>query len=142
MNMVRKRTFVIVLCVVSVLGAAVYRCDRAAQSMMDHKVGRPATATVVGKESPRQHDSHSDWEVYYRIDMESFRGPLGSEVWNSIIATEKERYDRGEYRSAIKSKRWYDRTRVGDKLDVNYRWVAGGEIEILNVGNPRFDDQR
>ena len=142
MDMVRKKTLIIALCIVSVLGGGLYCLDRVAQRTMDHKFGRPANATVVGKESPKQHDDQSDeWKVYYTIDTDSFRGQLDPEIWQSIIATETERYERGDLRSTRKSRRWYDQIRVGDKLEVHYRWVGGGKIEILSVLNPSFDDQ-
>ena len=95
--MVRKKTLIIALCIVSVLGGCLYWLDRVAQRMMDHKVGRPANATVVGKESPKQRDDQSDdRQVYYTIDTDSFRGQLDPEIWQSIITAETERYERGK----------------------------------------------
>ena len=135
-----KKKIIILVGVLLLLGAAYYFFDRLSSEMMEHKFAHPTTAIVVGKEDPRNHTGDPDsWVVYYRINGFDLSPP---NIREKILKAETERYGRGEFRSEEKSKRWYNQTHIGDKLDVDYRWAGDGEIEIMHVANPRLNDQR
>jgi hypothetical protein len=120
---------------------AIYIFPRLNEAINESIFAHLTPATVVGKEDPLKYRGDPDsWVVYYKIDNFDFSPPR---IRDQIVKAETEKYRRGEFRSTEKSKNWYNRTKIGDKMDVHYKWVGGGEIEILYVLNPRMgEDQR
>ena len=114
------------------------------------KTLRNATATVEGKEYVRfdeenasfvndegtlihVHPGTEQWRVYYRIDrFENVDEPLRCRLLNA----EAERSRLGRQRFLYEGKEWYDKSEVGDRLIVRYRWLGNDVIEIVNVEHP------
>src|SRR5262249_54924313 len=123
----KKRWIIAGLFLLFALSIAYYFLYRQYEEMGELKIGHPTSAIVVGKEDTRKHTTDPDrLVIYYRIENFNLSP---SHIREQVLKAETEKYKRGEFRSEEKSKKWYDRTHVGDKLDVSYRWAGGGEIE-------------
>jgi hypothetical protein len=109
-------------------------------------------ATVRSKEYVRfDHNNHSyvndlgdkierrpgdeQWRVYYEFDnLDQVEEPRRSQ----LLQVEKERIVKIGPRFAQKSKDWFEKTEVGDKLEVRYHPIGDRVIEIVSVTNPKY----
>jgi hypothetical protein len=74
------------------------------------------------------------WRIYYQIDnFDQVPEPKRSELLRSEEARVKQ-YGFRFYPAGTPDKALYDRTQVGDQLEVRYRYM-GDEKEIINIRN-------
>ena len=135
-----------------VLGFFGYRILlRRSEEMLRAKSAYTTTATVtakqkvvISKEQPYyigdlderipQLPGTGQWRIYYQIDnFDQVPEPKRTELISSEARRQKEFGNR--FRSYYENAReFYDRTEVGDKLAVNYKYI-GDKKEILSIEN-------
>jgi len=141
--------------VLAIVGLSVYLLLRAADNTLsgvnEAKKGRTTTAVVKAKEYVRfDEKNHSyigefgkpmeakpgteQWRIYYQIEnFDQVPEPKRSELLRSEEARIKQ-FGSRFYPFSTPEREFYDRTQVGDQLEVLYRYI-GDEKEIINVRN-------
>jgi len=146
--------------VLAIVGLSVYLLQRAAgdtlNSLNEAKKGRTTKAVVKAKEYVRfDEKNHSyigefgkpmeakpgteQWRIYYQIDnFDQVPEPKRSELLRSEEARIKQ-FGFRFYPFSTPEKAFYDKTQVGDQLEILYRYM-GDEKEIINVRNLTHPD--
>ncbi len=141
--------------VLAIVGLSVYLLLRVADNSLSRlneaKKVRTTRAVVRAKEYVRfDEKNHSyvnnfgetvqvppgteQWRIYYQIDnFDQVPEPKRSELLRSEEARVKQ-YGFRFYPAGTPDKALYDRTQVGDQLEVRYRYM-GDEKEIINIRN-------
>ena len=149
------RWFVIAVSVLVVVGFLLYLllrlADNSLDTLNDAKKVRTTTGVVTAKEYIRfNENNHSyvnnfgetievtpgteQWRIYYRIDnFDQVAEPKRSELWHSE-ETRIKQFGFRFYPSGTPDKAVYDKAQVGDRLEVDYRYI-GNEKEIINIRN-------
>jgi len=130
--------------------------DNTLNSANEAKKGRTTTAVVKAKEYVRfDEKNHSyigefgepmeakpgseQWKIYYQIDnFNQVPEPKRSQLWQSE-ETRIKKFGFRFYPFSTPEKAFYDRTQVGDQLEVLYRYM-GDEKEIINIRNLTHPD--
>ena len=130
--------------------------DNAVSSLNEAKKVRTTTAVVKAKEHLRfDEQNHSyvnnfgetvqvppgteQWRVYYQIDnFDQVPEPKRSELQRSEDARIKQ-FGFRFYTSSTLDKAVYDQAQIGDRLEVNYRYI-GDEKEIVSIQNLTHPD--
>lgn len=98
-----------------------------------YKMHFNSPATVVKKvhKLPNQSSNGKEqWLLYVRI--ENFDA-LPEWIRTEVIKQENELYEKGIYEEAEKSKNFYMKTNVGDRLFAHYEWEGKGKILFHGV---------
>jgi hypothetical protein len=130
--------------------------DNRINSLNEAKKVRTTTAIVKAKEYIRFDDKkHSyvnnfgesidvppgteQWRIYYQINnFDQVHEPIRSQLWQSEDARIKQ-FGFRFYPSGTPDKARYDRAQVGDRLEIQYRYM-GAEKEIIGVRNLTHPD--
>lgn len=156
-----KRWLLIGIGVLAIVGSSVYLLFRVADNSLkelnEAKKARTTTAVVKAKEhvrfDERNHTYVEDfgqnmnaapgaeqWRVYYQIDnFDQVPEPKRSELQRSEDSRIKKFGFRFHPWSSAE-KAIYDKTQVGDQLEVLYRYM-GDEKEIINIRNVTHPDR-
>ena len=146
--------------VLAIVGLSVYLLFRAADNHLNRlneaKKGRTTTAVVKAKEYVRFDDKNhtyigdfgepmnatpgtEQWRIYYQIDnFDQVPEPKRSQLWQS----EETRIKTFGFRFhplSTPEKAFYDKTQVGDRLEILYRYM-GDEKEIIHIRNLTHPD--
>lgn len=141
--------------VLTMVGLSVFLLLRAADNHLNRvneaKKGRTTTAVVKAKEYVRFDDKNhtyigdfgepmnaapgmEQWRVYYQIDnFDQVPEPKRSQLWQSEEARIKN-FGFRFYPLSTPEKAFYDKTQVGDRLEILYRYM-GDEKEIIHIRN-------
>ena len=122
------------------------------KNLRDSKIHATTTATVKRKEYVRFDQTNTSYinDLNQRIEMQS-----GDEQWRvyyefdnfdqideprrrQLLEAETKRIANVGLRFRAKSKEWYEKTEVGDKLKVLYHPIGNDTIEVVNVTNPKY----
>lgn len=156
-----KRWLLIGIGVLAIVSLSVYLLFRAADSYLNRlneaKKGRTTTAVVKAKEHVRFDDKNQtyignfgepmtatpgteQWRVYYQIDnFDQVPEPKRSQLWQAEEARIKN-FGFRFYPWSTPEKAFYDKTQVGDRLEILYRYM-GDEKEIINIRNLTHPDR-
>jgi len=140
---------------IAILGLSVYlalkRVEKNLNSLNEAKKGRTTRAIVRAKEYVRFDEQNhwyvnnfgetveatpgtEQWRIYYQIDnFDQVLEPKRSQLWQS----EETRIKKFGFRFhplSTPEKAFYDKTQVGDRLEILYRHI-GDEKEIIHVRN-------
>jgi hypothetical protein len=125
--------------------------DRYHERMMEIKMVRDTTATVVAREHVRfdstrhsyisedgatveRQPGDEEWRVYYQIDnFYQIAEPVASRLQDAETA----RTTRSQRRFRTVTKEQYEAIRAGDKLNVGWRRCGHDKIEVVSAGKPR-----
>ena len=138
--------------VLLVLGAGFCAIQAGRHYLYSRITLRETTATVIGKQyvrfdepNPSYDDGSGDpitvkpgdeqWRVYYLID--SFDS-LDNSVRARLLRDEEQRKASNRSRFRFKSREWYEKIEIGDKLRVLYQWHGGNSVDIIYVENPKY----
>ena len=152
--------WVLIVVGIAILGLSVYlalkRVEKNLNSLNEAKKGRTTRAIVRAKEYVRfDEQNHSyvnnfgetveaipgteQWRIYYQIDnFDQVPEPKRSQLWQS----EETRIKKFGFRFhplSTPEKAYYDKTQVGDRLEILYRYM-GDEKEIIHVRNLTHPD--
>jgi hypothetical protein len=142
--------------VLAIVGLSVYLLLRVVDytvinPLNEAKKGRTTTAVVKAKEHVRfDEKNHSyigdfgelmnatpgteQWRIYYQIDnFDQVPEPKRSQLWQSEEARIK-KFGLRFYPLSTPEKAFYDKTQVGDRLEILYRYM-GDEKEIIHIRN-------
>lgn len=140
---------------IAILGLSVYLVlkggEKKLNSLNEAKKGRTTRAIVRAKEYVRFDEQNhwyvnnfgetveatpgtEQWRIYYQIDnFDQVPEPKRSQLWQS----EETRIKKFGFRFhplSTPEKAFYDKTQVGDRLEILYRYI-GDEKEIIHVRN-------
>lgn len=140
---------------IAILGLSVYLVlkggEKSLNSLNEAKKGRTTGAIVKAKQYVRfDEQNHSyinnfgesveappgteQWRIYYQIDnFDQVPEPKRSELMRSEEARIK-KFGFRFYPLSTLEKASYDKTQVGDRLEILYRYM-GDEKEIINIRN-------
>jgi len=145
---------------IAILGVLVYMVlkggEKNLNSLNEAKKGRTTTAIVRAKEYVRFDEQNhwyinnsgetvettpgtEQWRIYYQIDnFDQVPEPKRSELMRAEEARIK-KFGFRFYPLSKSEKEFYDKTQVGDRLEILYRYI-GDEKEIIHIRNLSHPD--
>lgn len=129
-------------------GLAVQKC--VISEVESAKTVHRATGTIIGKEYVRLDAGTSfyvnddgaairlttgeeQWRVYYQVDSVDGAAQPRQE---RILQRERDRVVHGTARFRLKNKECYDRAKVGERVEVRYRDLGEGRLEVVSLDIP------
>jgi len=140
------------LVVASLVGLVYVGFSKMHEQTFESETARETTGTVTQKEHVifdeknrsfvngyndriEQPVGTEQWRVYYGIN--DFN-PLPEPLLKRVIQAEENRIADFGPRFTYNSREWYDKIEPGDILEITYRVIGDGEVEVISVTNPKY----